>query len=168
MEIRRAAAAELNAIMALYARGRQFMRRSGNRNQWINGYPSRELVEADIQAGNSYVAVEDGAVEAVFCFFHGRDVEPSYRQIDGAWLDDGPYGVIHRLASGGRVPGMVRFCSDWCLTQCASLRIDTHADNRPMRRALERCGFSYCGVVVIEDGTERVAYQKIRHGEVRI
>jgi len=152
--------AELDRVMALYDQGRQFMRQSGNANQWINGYPSRELIEQDIRLGRSYLAVEQGEIAAVFCFFHDPDVEPTYRAIDGAWLDDAPYGVIHRIASSGKFPGTVKACSDWCLTQCPSLRIDTHADNRPMRQALERCGFQYCGVIVIEDGTERVAYQK--------
>lgn len=161
MEIRHTRMEELDTVMALYDQGRRFMRRSGNSSQWINGYPSRELIAEDIRLGRSYAAVESGEIAAVFCFFHGVDIEPSYRSIQGAWLDDGPYGVLHRIASSGKVPGMVEQCGGWCLEQCPSLRVDTHRDNRPMRQVLERLGFQYCGVVVIEDGTERVAYQKI-------
>lgn len=161
MEIRHTRLEELDTVMALYDQGRQFMRRSGNSSQWINGYPSRELIAEDLRLGRSYAAVEAGEIAAVFCFFHGADIEPSYRSIQGAWLDDGPYGVLHRIASSGKVPGMVGRCSAWCLERCPSLRVDTHRDNRPMRTALERLGFQYCGVVVIEDGTERVAYQKL-------
>ena len=160
MEIRKTAPADLDAVMALYDQGRRFMRQSGNHNQWINGYPSRELVAEDIRLGRSYLVTEAGELAAVFCFFWGPDIEPSYRRIDGAWLDDGPYGVLHRIASSGRAPGMVQWCADWCLGQCPSLRADTHRDNLPMQRALERAGFRLCGRVIIEDGTERLAYQR--------
>ena len=160
MEIRRTTEEDLPRVLELFAGARAFMRQNGNTNQWINGYPGRKLIEEDIRLGRSYLAAEQGEIAAVFCFFHGPDAEPTYRVIDGAWLDDAPYGVIHRIVSSGRVPGTVKACSDWCLEQCASLRIDTHADNRPMRQALERYGFQCCGVIVIEDGTERVAYQK--------
>ena len=44
MNIRPARMEELDTIMALYDQGRRFMRRSGNANQWINGYPSREMI----------------------------------------------------------------------------------------------------------------------------
>lgn len=161
MEIRRAAAEDLEIIMDLYDRGRQYMRRSGNRNQWINGYPSRELVTEDIRQGRSYLVLENGRAEAVFYFHAGRDIEPTYQVIDGAWLDDGPYGVLHRVASSGRVSGIMELCTAWGMERCPSLRVDTHRDNLPMQRALERCGYRYCGVIVIEDGTERLAYQKV-------
>ena len=115
--------------------------------QWINGYPRREKIEEDIQLGHSYVVTEDGEIEGVFCFFHGTAPEPSYDRINGAWLNDEPYGVIHRIVSSGKISGMVARCADWCLQKCANLRIDTHADNRPMQQALERAGFRYCGVV---------------------
>ncbi|MDD5932106.1 MAG: GNAT family N-acetyltransferase [Oscillospiraceae bacterium] len=159
MEIRPALPEELGLIMELYSRGRQFMRQSGNENQWINGYPSRTLIEEDLRQGRCFLALEEGETAAVFCFFQGE--EPSYREIDGAWISDGPYGVVHRIVSAGQRSGIVQTCTDWCLAQCHSLKIDTHRDNLPMRRALERCGFSYCGVIVIEDGTQRLAYQKI-------
>lgn len=162
MNIRPALLSELDVIMPLYDQGRAFMRKSGNQNQWIHGYPKREMVADDIRQGHLFLAEEAGETAAVFCFFYGEDVEPTYRVIDGAWTAEGPYGVIHRIASTGKFPRMVEVCTDWCLDQCPSLKIDTHRDNVPMRAALERCGFSYCGVIVIDDGSERVAYQKVK------
>ena len=162
MKIRPAELSELDHLMDLYDAGRRFMRRSGNENQWIKGYPERKMIAEDIRLGHLFVAEEAGETAAVFCFFHGEDVEPTYRKIDGAWLCDGPYGVLHRIASSGKYPDMVKFCTDWCLNQHPNLKIDTHRDNRPMQNALMRCGFHYCGVIVIEDGSERLAYQKMR------
>lgn len=75
---------------------RQFTRR-GNLVQWANGQPGRKLIGADIRAGHCYLIIEGGETAGVFCFLCGKDVEPSCAAIDGAWLDDGPYGVLHRL-----------------------------------------------------------------------
>ena len=161
MEIRKARLEELDTLMALYDGARRYMRANGNMDQWINGYPCREMIREDIENGNSYVFAENGEIFGVFCFFYGEDVEPTYRVIDGAWIKDGPYGVVHRIASGGRMRRMVSQCAAWCLAQCPSLRIDTYRLNRPMRQALERDGFRYCGKIIIEDGSERVAYQKL-------
>ena len=162
MKIRKAVPADLETIMSLYDQGRRFMRQNGNQHQWINGYPSRELVTEDIRLGRSYLVEEDGQAAAVFYFDAGEDIEPTYRVIDGAWLADGPYGVLHRVASNGQAGGIMDLCTAWGMERCPSLRADTHRDNLPMQRALERCGFHYCGVITIADGSERLAYQKLR------
>lgn len=159
MEIRNAGPADLDAIMDVYHRAREFMRRSGNLTQWADGYPGRELISQEITAGSCYTMWEDGTLAGVFCFLHGRDVEPTYARIDGAWPDDGPYGVIHRMASTGAVPGVAEACFRWCLERCPTLRSDTHRDNLSTQRALERFGFQYCGVITLRDGTDRLAYQ---------
>ena len=89
MNIRPALLSELDAIMPLYDRGRAYMRQNGNENQWINGYPQRDMVAEDIRLGHLYIAEEAGETAAVFCYFCGKDVEPTYRVIDGAWVDNG-------------------------------------------------------------------------------
>jgi RimJ/RimL family protein N-acetyltransferase len=48
----------------------------------------------------------------------------------------------------------------WCLEQRGNIRIDTHDDNLPMQRALEKNGFVPCGRIWCEDGTPRIAYQR--------
>jgi len=55
---------------------------------------------------------------------------------------------------------MVQLCSDWALEQWPVLRIDTYQDNHPMQTALERAGFSRCGVIHLMDGSPRIAFQK--------
>ncbi len=159
MEIRKSTAADLEQIMALYGQARDFMRQSGNPNQWGNAYPSREMISADIAAGKSYLCLEGGRVAAVFYF--AVEEEPTYRVIQqGSWLCPGPYGVVHRIASSREVRGAASFCLTWCYRQCGNLRIDTHRENIPMQRCLARNGFSYCGIIHIADGSERIAFQK--------
>ena len=39
------------------------------------------------------------------------------------------------------------------------MRGDTHEDNLPMQRVLEKNGFQRCGTIFVEDGSPRIAYQ---------
>ena len=72
-----------------------------------------------------------------------------------------PYGTIHRLASAGGRRGVASEVIAWCLEHCESLRADTHADNKIMQHLLEKNGFARRGIIHVEDGTPRVAYQKL-------
>jgi len=162
MEIIRAQEENIDDMMALYDHGRAYMRQNGNMDQWTNGYPDQQQILEDIRNGYSYLIKDEEEMVGVFTYICGEHAEPCYDDIDGAWLDDAPYGVIHRMASSGKVSGLVKFCSDWCLEQCPSLRIDTHPDNRPMLQALQRIGFHYCGLIVYEGEGERVAYQLLK------
>ena len=101
------------------------------------------------------IADLDGKIIGVFVYFKGND--PTYDKIDGKWLDDEEYGVIHRIASCGK--GVFSECVDWCLNQHHNIRIDTHKDNKIMQHLLSKHGFSYCGIIWLEDGSERLAYQ---------
>lgn len=160
MEIRKSTKNDLREIMEIYEIGRAFMRSTGNMSQWSGGYPSEELVCKDIASGDSYVAEENGEIEAVFVFRMGED--PTYRVIeDGAWKNDAPYGVLHRIASRGRVRGIGSKCIQWCFAQCKNLRGDTHEDNHVMQHVMEKNGFLKCGRIYVEDGSPRIAYQKI-------
>ena len=65
------------------------------------------------------------------------------------------------LAAAGRHPGVAAAVITWCLEHCESLRADTHADNKIMQHLLEENGFTKCGIIHVEDGTPRIAYQKM-------
>ena len=150
---------DMDAVMALYDKGRARMRETGNTEQWTNGYPHRHMIEEDVKLGRSYVYEEDGVLHAVLALIWGED--PTYAEIDGAWISDKtPYGTIHRIAADGELPGLGSWCIRWCLDLCGSIRIDTHKDNVLMRRALEKLGFAHCGNIICDEGTPRCAYQK--------
>lgn len=141
---------ELGQVMPFYERARRFMAANGNANQWINGYPSPDDIRQDIENGSSYVFVnENQELEGCFAFIRGED--PNYKVIkDGAWLNDAPYGVIHRIASGGRVKGLMDLCLEWCSSHCPNLRVDTHRDNKVLQNILLKNGFTYCGIIYVK------------------
>ena len=155
------ALADIPEIMEIYTIARSFMCKTGNPTQWAGGYPKEELIRKDIASGDSYVAVENGRIEVVFFYRKGED--PTYKVIeDGAWLDDEPYAVLHRIASRGDVKDSGSACIQWCLAQWPNLRVDTHEDNHVMQHVLEKNGFVKCGRIYIEDGSSRIAYQQVR------
>ena len=164
MEIRKTQIDDLPRMLELYAYARQFMAEHGNPNQWgPTNWPPEELLRDDISAGRSYVCVHEGRVVGTFVFVFGPDIEPTYRTIqDGAWIDESPYGVIHRMAGDGSVKGIGAFCIDWAFAQCGHLRIDTHGDNTVMQRLLGKLGFTHCGTIYVEeDPYPRLAYEKL-------
>lgn len=157
MYIRKAAEGDIPEIMRIYDEARASMRRSGNMLQWINGYPSEDLVREDIAEGVSYVCCEEDQLYAVFAFITGDD--PTYAYIeDGQWPDDLPYGTIHRIGSDGRKKDIFPVCYKFCRDITGKVRIDTHADNAPMHYILKKHGFTRCGIIYVSDGTPRVAY----------
>lgn len=158
MKIRHACHDDLDTIMSVYQHAKKVMEQSGNPGQWVNGYPSRELIEGDLRKERLFVLENDGQVEAVFVYFIGD--EPNYHKIEGRWLNDAPYGVVHRVATAGNVRGAGQFCLDWSYEQCHNLRIDTHDDNRIMQHILEKTGYVKCGRIYVEDGSPRIAYHK--------
>lgn len=149
---------DLDEIMQIYARARQVMAENGNPTQWGDSYPSRELVEHDICTNRLFVYMVHGKMMAVFTLMLRED--PTYAEIEGEWLNDAPYGVMHRLASAGSCPGMGKAVLEWCAQRCGNLRADTHEDNKIMQHVLEKNGFVRCGIIHVEDGTPRIAYQR--------
>ena len=159
LSIRKTTFNDIDRVMEIYDIGRDYMRTNGNMNQWINGYPCRALIEEDIKNGESYVITDGDTIHAVFMFM--QRTEPTYSYIeDGGWINDLPYGTIHRIASDGKCRRILDLCVEFCSKTITNLRIDTHPDNMPMQRAIDRCGFTYCGVIYMEDKSPRIAYQK--------
>lgn len=162
MNIRPAHNDDLAEVMAVLAAAKGIMRASGNDAQWIGGYPSEEVILEDIARGNGFVVLDDGRIVAYFAFI--ASPEPTYARIDGgAWLDDeAPYHVVHRLGSYPEVHGVFNAVMDWCFERDPNIRVDTHRDNRIMQHCIDRYGFTYCGIIYLESGDERLAYQLIR------
>ncbi len=160
MQVRNTRPEDLDVVMDIYDHAREYMRQNGNQNQWINGYPHRELVIKDIEEKCSYVCVDQERIVCVFRFTIGTD--PTYLKIyDGQWLNEEPYGVVHRIASAGHQKGAASFCLDWCFAQTGNIRIDTHEDNYIMQKLLIKNGYTRCGNIYLEDGAPRIAFHKV-------
>ena len=161
--IEKATLSQLPKIMSVYANARQFMAQNGNPDQWGTAYPSEVMIRQDILNGKCYVNSCGDRIRAVFYF--AVEADPTYGYIEGAWMNDEPYGVIHRIAVGENGKGVAAECFAFASERCENIRIDTHEKNIPMQRCLAKNGFTRCGIIYLENGDPRIAYQKVmNHG----
>ena len=160
--IRLAEAGDIPAILKIFEAARGYMRSHGNKVQWVNGYPGEELLRNDVERAQLYVMEdEDGRPYGAFAFIIGPD--PTYAYIEnGSWLDDSEYGTIHRLGSDGVHKDVFRECMDYCKEQIPHLRLDTHAVNATLQHLARREGFVERGVIYVQDGTPRVAFEWLK------
>lgn len=157
--IRKAGHSDLADILGIYAYAREQMRRNGNPTQWGSSQPSQDILTEDINNGNLYVICGNGQTGGVFAFLTGD--EPTYQVIEGSWLNDLPYGTLHRVAGNGTVCGVVERCIAYCGSICPNIRVDTHERNAVMRHLLEKNGFMECGIIYVRDHSPRIAYQRL-------
>ena len=162
--IRKAKMEDLERILLIYDHARAFMAEHGNPLQWgPTHWPPEQLIRQDIAQGDSYVCLCEDRIVGVFYFVQGSHIEKTYENIeDGSWIDEGPYGVVHRIATDGTVPGTGAFCLNWAYERCGHMRIDTHGDNVIMQHLVKKCGFTHVGTIhVEEDPYPRMAFEKI-------
>lgn len=161
ISIRKSKPDDLDEIQRVYAYARQFMKKTGNPNQWKNTNPELSLILGDFENKTGYVIENDGEICGVFAFLLGED--PTYGYIEnGEWLNDEPYGTIHRIASDGTVSGIVKIATEYCEKIIRNIRIDTHEDNKVMQHVLNNLGFHRCGIIYLLNGEPRIAYQRNR------
>lgn len=162
-------------IMEIIHQAQARMRAAGS-TQWQNGYPALCNIVADIDGGHAVVAYEEGytnpldihnAKECILAYAAVIfDQEPAYTDIEGAWLCDGDYVVVHRLAVAeealqrGVATDLLRHVEAIARTRgCQSFRIDTAHENLHMQHLATALRFTFCGEIQYESGM-RLAYEK--------
>ncbi len=167
MMIRKTKVGDIPQIEEVFSDAKRSMKEAGI-EQWSDEYPSAADVYMDMENGSSYVLCDGDRVIGYSAIVFSYDV--NYQKIDGRWLNDESYGVIHRTSilsscKGRGLAGMFFDYAEKLAIEAGihSLRIDTHKDNMPMQRCIEKHGYTYCGVVymVEGDGSARDAFQKI-------
>lgn len=167
--LRKATETDLEQMVLIAQAARERMKAMGI-DQWQKaGYPGREHFAADVASERGYVFECGGEIAAVCAVTFTGDI--SYQKIDGAWLTDGEYATVHRLAVAPAHlrQGVARqvfeaVCALAKERGMGSVRVDTHRDNKPMQAALTAAGFTYCGVIAlcdgVEIGAERLGYER--------
>lgn len=161
--IRKANSYDLDNVLNIYNIARDFMHSHGNPTQWAGKYPDRETLIDDIYKGQLYVVIDEKNDKVIYgCFALIPGIDPTYLKIyDGEWKDTSDYAAIHRVASSGTKRGIFSECFEYAKRFYNHLRVDTHADNKPMQGAVAKCGFEYCGIIHLANGDPRLAYEWI-------
>lgn len=164
MILRQAQRTELPAIWAILQFAIEQRRLDGSQ-QWQDGYPNPATLEDDLQQGFAYVLEADGELLLYAAVIF--EPEPAYAAIEGRWLTDGPYLVLHRVAASPRAKGkgiataFFRLAEDLCRSKGVhSIKVDTNFDNAPMLRIMDKLGYTYCGEVYFR-GNARKAFEKV-------
>ncbi len=157
--VRPAQFSDLSRIQEIYGYARDFMAKHGNPNQWGKTYPPTKQLQRDIAEEKLFVITDGQIVHGVFFFWIGQD--PTYQKIDGTWRSDSPYGTIHRIAGDGS-GGILKTAVAFAEGKTGHLRIDTHEDNHVMQIALTKLGFQPRGIIYLEDGSPRIAYDFLK------
>ena len=165
MIIRKSSKEDIKDIMKIINKAKEFLKENGV-DQWQDGYPNSETIETDILNNNSYVVLKDNNIVATLAI--SFDGEKTYNVIyDGNWLSHGKYAVIHRIAIDNEYKGtgiasyILQKVCDICLdNNIHSIKIDTHEENIPMQKLLNKNDFKYCGVIYLEDNSKRIAFEK--------
>ena len=158
---------ELEFVMMIIEEGREFLKEQGV-NQWQHGSPSRDVIINDINAGISYIYEKSGELVATAML---TTLDEDYENYPTFWSENSSYLAIHRLATSKqfRNQGIAREFLEAIYLFAKSqnikyLRIDTHLDNKIMRKFLSGFGFEEKGVIkltiknILED-KERVGYE---------
>ena len=140
-------------------------RKEDGSKQWQDGYPNLDVVSRDIEKGAGYVLTEGAAVVGYSAVIIND--EPEYSRIEGKWLTEGDFVVIHRVAVAqghlgkGLAKKIFEFVEQFALANNVfSIKVDTNFDNPAMISILEKIGYVYCGEVYFR-GNARRAYEKV-------
>ena len=164
MNLRLANPEDKNTIWEILLAAIEQRRKDGS-DQWQNGYPNEQTVTTDIQNGYGYVLVDNQAIIAYAAIIFG--IEPTYTDIQGQWLSNGDYAVVHRVATAealkrkGMGANLFLLIEELCVEKnIFSIKVDTNFDNVPMLRILHKLNYTYCGEIFFS-GASRKAYEKL-------
>jgi ribosomal protein S18 acetylase RimI-like enzyme len=166
VEFRRSVESDISPIMNIITQAQENFKAQGI-DQWQNNYPNPAVIKADIDKGYSYVLLKEEKIAATAAV--SFDGERTYKVIyEGQWLSEMKYAVIHRIAVDSSLKGqglasiIIKHVEKMCLNRGVhSIKVDTHKDNISMQKLLEKNGFQYCGIILLEDKSERLAYEKL-------
>ncbi|MDR2626513.1 MAG: GNAT family N-acetyltransferase [Dysgonamonadaceae bacterium] len=160
---RKAESADAERIWEIILQAKEQMRRMNSR-QWQDGYPSMENITGDIENGYGYVLCNGSGVVAYAAVIF--DGEPAYNTINGKWMTDAGYVVVHRLAVADEVKNkgiatlfMQKVEELSRQKGIQSFRVDTNFDNLYMHKILYALDFTCCGEIMY-DKNRRQAYEK--------
>ena len=166
MEFRKTFKTDINNIMNIIKQAQSYFKEQGI-DQWQNNYPNAETISNDIEEEHSYVLLKDNKIVATSAV--SFDGEKTYESIyEGEWISNNKYAVIHRIAVDNTYKGLglssqiIKYVEKLCLNKGVhSIKVDTHEENIPMQKLLKKNKFKYCGIIYLEDGSKRIAFEKM-------
>lgn len=162
--LRRAVSDDLQEVCGIITAAKTRMKAEG-RTQWQGTYPGEMDISADIRSGHGLVLMY-GDSTAAYCAAI-LDGEPAYDSLDGKWLSEDHYIVVHRMAVAEKMLGkgvskvfFSKIMEKAFSEGIHSIKVDTNHDNSQMLHILRSMGFVFCGYIRYADGP-RLAFEKL-------
>lgn len=140
-------------------------RKQDGSKQWQDGYPNPDIIQKDIEKGVGFV-LSHGEKIIGYSAVMIND-EPTYADIEGEWLTNRDFVVVHRVAISedylgkGLAVQMLKHIEQYAINNSInSIKVDTNFDNPAMINIFEKLGYIYCGEVYFR-GSPRRAYEKV-------
>lgn len=164
MKLRKVEENELGQVWVILQEAIERRRLDGSK-QWQDGYPNPTSVKSDFDNGYGYVLESENKIMAYAAIIF--DEEPAYNGIEGKWLTNEPYLVVHRVATSNETMGkgmakkLFLMLEDLAKeNRVFSIKVDTNYDNAAMLHILDTLGYTYCGEVYFR-GSARRAFEKV-------
>lgn len=166
MDFRKAIYTDIENIMEIITQAQDYLKSKGI-DQWQNNYPNMETIKNDICNKDGYIVLENENIVGYVVVSFNK--EKSYEKVyGGQWISNNEYAVIHRLAVHKNYRGkdvstiIIESVEKLCLVKnIKSIKVDTHEYNKSMQKLLKKNSFIYCGVIFLEDGNKRIAFEKL-------
>ncbi|MFD2600994.1 GNAT family N-acetyltransferase [Flavobacterium suzhouense] len=140
-------------------------RKEDGSKQWQDGYPNPDVVKNDIEKGVGFVLTDRDKIVGYSAVLIND--EPAYAGIEGKWITNDDFVVVHRVAVSSDYIGqglsaqILKHIQSYALdNNIRSIKADTNFDNPAMMKIFEKLGYVYCGEVFFR-GSARRAYEKV-------
>lgn len=160
---RKAKENEKEKVLKIYTDGAKALKED-KVNQWQDKYyPTMKDVDEHILK-DLFVLEYKNEIVATASLVEGIDKD--YENINGKWNTNTNYISIHKFATKnefkkqGFAKKLMSFIEIYAKKNSKNLRIDTHENNEKMKYFILSSGFSYCGVVFLQNELKRLAYDK--------
>lgn len=161
---RKATISDISKIWEIIQNAIQRRKEDGS-NQWQDGYPNLNVIENDILKEVGYVlTIENETIGYSAVLIND---EPEYEKIEGKWLTNNDYVVVHRIAIAKDFLGqnlskiILDYIENLALQKnIFSIKVDTNFDNIAMLKIFDKLGYNYCGEVYFR-GSARKAFEKV-------
>lgn len=150
--IRKATAADVDAIAAAYTSLLQHEQQNGSHSNWQPGiYPTRNSAAAAVNQGEMFVLEQEDQIQASVVL--NKSQAPEYAQMDWQYpAQPEQVLVVHTLCIAPAMSGrglasqMIAYAKTYAQEQnCRVIRLDTWAHNEPAKSLYQKHGFRIVG-----------------------
>ncbi|MBQ8292349.1 MAG: GNAT family N-acetyltransferase [Bacilli bacterium] len=147
---------DIYGIYEIIKDAKKLLKESGS-DQWQDkdNYPSLDTITSYVRTRSMYVYEEN--YEIVGCLALCRGIDEAYLEIDGKWLNDDVYFVMHLMAvknghyHKGVAKTLIKELSKIAYQENVyNIRIDTKKENIKMTNLLLKMGFVKTGVITLK------------------